>query len=177
MPEDTPPNGVTKGSIEHLFFITLTVSIDYQRDAPALWYNSRKTFEDPETMYLFSPTQLGETEFDKIVRDMQKHGLSKKQKRDADIWRTVGITFLQKWGGNPLNFLESCQWDSQQILKHLINDRHFINGKYESDFPNLRGPKIGSLWVRMLKDNVGITILKNLEKVQFLLTFTLHEHL
>lgn len=165
MPEDEPPEGVDRGSLEHLLFITLTVSIDYQRDALALWTSSRQTFVDPQTRYLFNLQQLGNANFDKIVTDMQKHGLSKKQKRDADIWRTVGITFLQKWGGNPLNFLESCQWDSQQILKHLIIDCQFINGKYESDFPNLRGPKIGPLWVRMLRDNVGITKLKNLDRV------------
>lgn len=48
-PEDMIPNGMIKWSLEHMLFITLTVSIDYQRDASVLWYNSRKTFEDPET--------------------------------------------------------------------------------------------------------------------------------
>ena len=37
MPEDMLPRGVGAGSLEHIFFITLTVAIDYQRDAPALW--------------------------------------------------------------------------------------------------------------------------------------------
>jgi len=31
MPEDILPNGVTGGSLDHTFFMTLTVSIDYQR--------------------------------------------------------------------------------------------------------------------------------------------------
>ena len=48
-PEDIIPKGMMKGSLEHILFITLTVSIDYQRDASVLGYNSRKTFEDPET--------------------------------------------------------------------------------------------------------------------------------
>ena len=34
MPEDTPPAGVEESSLEHLLFITLTVSIDYQREPP-----------------------------------------------------------------------------------------------------------------------------------------------
>lgn len=165
MPEDTLPSGVIKGSLEHLFFITLTVSIDYQRDATVLWNNSRITFEDSDTMYLFFPKQLGVTEFPKIVHDMQKHGLSKKPTRDAKIWQTIAATFLRKWDSNPLNFLESCQWNSQLILEHLRTANHISNGRYEADFPNLRGLKIGPLWVRMLKDNVGITRLSFLEKV------------
>ena len=72
MPEDEPPGNVIKGSLEHVYFITLTVSIDYQRDAPALWNNSRKTYEDPNTRYLFTPKQLAQTDFDKIVLDMRK---------------------------------------------------------------------------------------------------------
>jgi len=164
MPEDTLPSGVIKGSLEHLLFITFTVAIDYQRDATTLWANSRKTFEDLETRYLFFPDRLNETGFDKIVRDMQKYGLSKKFHRDALIWQTLGLTFFRKWDSNPVNFLDSSQWDSLLILEHLKNDIHFSDGKYASDFPNLRGAKIGPLWVRMLRDNVGITKLLNLDK-------------
>ena len=32
MPEDTLPDGIAYGSLEHALFITFTVSIDYQRD-------------------------------------------------------------------------------------------------------------------------------------------------
>lgn len=49
MPEDIIPAGVDKGSLEHLLFVTLTVAIDYQRDAPQLWEASRESFTDPET--------------------------------------------------------------------------------------------------------------------------------
>jgi len=90
MPEDIMPNGIKKGSLEHILFITLTVSIDYQRDALSLWESSRKSFDDPETRYLFNPKSLYKTPIRKIVKDMQ----------------------------------------------------------------NLRGPKIGPLWLRMLKDNI-----------------------
>ncbi|MEN2984646.1 MAG: hypothetical protein ABDH25_06430 [Dictyoglomaceae bacterium] len=153
MPEDIIPKGVEKGSIDHILFITLTVSIDYQRDATLLWESSRKTFEDTETKYLFVPKLLYETSIEKIILDMQKYKLSKKIKKDANIWWTIGVTFYKRWQGNPFKFLEYCDWDAENVLKHL---------KY--DFPYLRGPKISSLWLRMLRDNVGIQ-LKNLEKI------------
>lgn len=165
MPEDIMPSHVARGSLEHVFFITLTVSIDYQRDAPSLWENSRKTFDDPETRYLFHPKSLHETPFGKIVQDLQKYKLSKKPQKDANIWRTIGVTFYKKWKADPRNFLENCNWDSSMILTRLKNDSHLYNGRLVSDYPYLRGSKIGPLWMRMLRDNVRRAKLRNLEKV------------
>ncbi len=165
MPEDIAPKGLHQGSLEHIMFITLTVSIDYQRDAIALWKNSRKTFEDPNTAYLFDPKALHETQPSVIRQDMQKHGLSKKQHKDAEIWRTVGVTFYKKWQASPLNFLADCGYDAPEILLRLRSDSHLYNNKPRQDYPYLRGNKIGPLWLRMLRDNVGISNIKNLDNV------------
>jgi hypothetical protein len=165
LPEDEPPQGVEVGTLEHLMFLTLTVSIDYQRDAARLWDNSRKTWEDPETRYLFDPRALHETPPRKIQKDMQKYGLSQKPVRDADIWRRVGVTFYKKWQGNPLHFLESCDWNAPAILKDLKEEKHTYNGKRVSDYPNLRGDKIGPLWLRILSTEMGFSQLKNMDKV------------
>ncbi|MBA7670867.1 hypothetical protein ES703_79014 [subsurface metagenome] len=64
-----------------------------------------------------------------------------------------------------INYLKNCDWDSLIILKHLRNDTHFYNKRLVLDYPFLRGPKMGSLCLRVLKDNVGVTQLKNLDKV------------
>ncbi|MCD6134542.1 MAG: hypothetical protein J7J25_03370 [Candidatus Omnitrophica bacterium] len=165
MPEDLIPAGIKKGSIEHIIFLTLTVAIDYQRDAPSLWESSRKTFNDPKTNYLFNPKLLSEASFEKVANDMQKYKLSKKPDKDARIWQTIGTTFYKKWRGNPINFLENCRWDALNILKCLETDSHLYNEEIVPDYPYLRGPKIGPLWLRMLKDNAGITLLRNLDKV------------
>lgn len=165
MPEDLTPTGIIKGSIQHTLFITLTVSIDYQRDAPALWESSRRTFEDPETRYLFDPKSLYESPSRRVVNDMQKYRLSQKPTKDAHIWQTVGVSFYKKWDGNPCNFLENHNWDSLIISEHLKNDTHFHGNLWVSDYPYLRGPKIGPFWLRMLRDNVGISQLTNLGRV------------
>jgi len=165
MPEDIMPNGMIKGSLEHLFFITLTVSIDYQRDANTLWAVSRKAWENPETAYLYNPQLLHEIPPRRIAEDMQKSGLSKKTKKDPYIWRTVGVTVFKKWQAKPLNFLKDCEWDSLKILDRLKNDKHMYNKKLVPDYPYLRGNKIGPLWLRMLRDNVGIDKLKRLDEV------------
>ncbi len=165
MPEDIRPKGVHKGSIEHQLFITLTVAIDYQRDANTLWKVSRKTFEDSQTKYLFDPESLHLTPLEKIANDMQKYGLSKKPRKDAFIWRTVGVTIYKKWGGEPAKFLESCDWDSLEILRRLKSDSHSYNRRQVADFPYLRGDKIGPLWLRMLRDNVGVDKLRRLDEI------------
>ena len=165
MPEDLAPREVEKGSLAHILFLTLTVSIDYQRDAVALWRSSRQTFEDTATRYLLDPKSLHDASPRQITTDMQIHKLSKKPKKDAHIWRTVGVTFFKKWGGDPRNFLQSCNWDSLAILERLKEDTHIYNKRSVTDYPYLRGPKIGPLWLRMLRDNAGIEQLKALDKV------------
>lgn len=165
MPEDIMPDGVTRGSLEHILFVTLTVSIDYLRDAPLLWESSRKSFDDPETRYLFDPELIYQAPFPKVVQDMQEHGLSKKARKDASIWQTVGVTLYKKWHADPRKFLQNCDWDAPTVLRRLRDDEHLYRGRSVSDYPYLRGPKIGPLWLRMLRDNIGITDLKNLSRV------------
>ena len=101
--------------------------------------------------YLFDPKALHEAGYAKVKKDMQKHSLSKKPGKDASIWRTVGVTFYKKWKGDPKNFLQHCGWDGPEILKQLEKDSHEYNGRPVSDYPYLRGPKIGPLWLRMLR--------------------------
>lgn len=164
MPEDQAPSGVERGSLEHVLFLTLTVAIDYQREANALWESARRSFADPETDYLFKPEKLHSTVWQKVRQDMQKHRLSKKPGADCNIWRTVGVTFFKKWGGDPRNLLTDCGWDAVKILERLKIDTHVSNGRVTWDFPYLRGNKIGPLWLRMLRDNAGLEI-KSLEAV------------
>jgi hypothetical protein len=164
MPEDILPN-TEYGSLEHILFITLSVSIDYQRDADALWQSARETFNDPKTSYLFNPQSLHEIALPMIIRDMQKYRLSKKPQKDAAIWSTVGVSFYNKWGGDPRKFLDFYGWRAPEVLRHLKEDIHLSGQREFPDFPYLRGDKIGPLWLRMLRDNAGISDIQELERV------------
>lgn len=55
---------------------------------------------------------MNEKDLQEIVEDMQEHGLSKKHKQDAVIWKTVSDSFFNKWGGDPRNFLQDCKSDA-----------------------------------------------------------------
>jgi hypothetical protein len=165
MPEDIIPEGMKMGSPEHILFLTLTVSIDYQRDALALWESARKTYEDLDTRYLFSPKEIHLTTTAKIMKDMQRYGLSKKHTQDARIWRTNSLTFYKKWLSDPIRFLADCNFDAPTIINRLKSDSHFDGYRMSPDYLFLKGNKIAPLWLRILRDNAGVDCILNMEKI------------
>jgi hypothetical protein len=66
-----------KGSLEHILLLTLTVAIEYQRNADDLWVAAGSTYKDLETNYLISPKHVHEAGPIMVVQDLKKHSLSK----------------------------------------------------------------------------------------------------
>lgn len=161
LPESKPPNGVTRGSYEHIMFLTLTVSIDYQRSADALWNASRRTWEDETTRWVFSPIDISNRSQEDLVFALSKYKLSKKQNKDAQIWRTVATSFLSLFQGDPRKLFETYSYDAYEIYKAMRK-------RYGKQFPYLAGStgtsKILSLWLRMLYDEAGIEF-RNMDSV------------
>lgn len=165
MPEDELPKGVKKGSVEHSLFITLTVAIDYMRDANQLWDAARKTYEDEETRWLFDPDKVSKADFGEVMKAMTKYRLSKMHKRDVKTWKTISTILAKEWGGDPIEILKKCDYDALKVLELFRNSYHYEGGRKVYDFPFLRGDKIGPLWLRMMRDNVGIEGIRNLDKL------------
>lgn len=165
MPETTLPPNVVKGSLEHILFLTLTVSIDYMRDAESLWKSARESYSDDRTSYLFSPSKIASSPISKVEDDLQTHALSKKRVRDAKFWKTISETLHGKWNGDPTNLFLECDWDAPTILKRLKTEHHIIGNRVLADFPSLCGIKIGPLWLRMLRDNAGVSSFKDLKRI------------
>ncbi len=164
MPEDDPPDGAERGSLEHILFVTFTMSIDYSRKSDLLWAASRRAFADPCTRYLFDPKLVREAGRAKVGRDMQQVGISQRITNDPKAWYTIAETLVDKWEGDPRNFLKDCDWHAPTVLRRLVKDEHPIGTDWEPDFPYLRGPKVGRVWIRMLRDNLAIE-LRGLEDV------------
>jgi hypothetical protein len=156
MPEDEPPPGVQGGSLDHVLFITQTVAINYQRDGDALWESSRKTFANAETRYVFDPAAV----------HANRRGFARTCRNTAFPKTEEGLRYLsdrrdhlpQEMEGDPSNFLADCGWDAVTILQRLSADTYLVAGPCRPDYPYLSGPKIGPLWLRMLIDNVGLSI-------------------
>ncbi len=157
MPEGEPPEGVERTSYEHLMFITMTVSIDYMRDADKLWEAARKTYEDPDTRWIFDPKEVVSRGKEELKEAMTKYGLAKKPDKDSKkIWYPIAKSFT-RYDGDPTNLIEHCDRDAHKLYKKM-------KGPLRGMFPYLKGDKILPLWIRMLKDQVGIE-LENMNKI------------
>ncbi|MHA1395903.1 MAG: hypothetical protein ACTSRZ_20560 [Promethearchaeota archaeon] len=147
MPEADPPNGVERGSLEHQLFITLMVSIDYLRDAHKLWDSARRAYEKSEYKYIFNPHKLIDINLKKIAKDLKETGMSARfSKEDAKIIQKVASGLIYYFDGKPENIINQANYDGKKALDIIRSN------KYKKSFPYLKGKKIGSLWVRMLKD-------------------------
>lgn len=158
MPESTLPAGATPASKEHACFVTLTVAIDYMRDAAALWAASRAAFEDEATRWLFDPDALARATDAQIEVALGRHGVAKPPRDDTAIWGQVGRSLARRFGGDPRAIAERCAYRAPAVLAEIRRkDRR-------GHFPYLGGRKIGPLWIRMLADEVGLP-LRDLEAV------------
>lgn len=164
MPGNLMPEGMVRGSREHLLFITLTAAISDQRDAVELWQNSRLTYDNPKTRYLFEPAELSRVPFNRIIRDLQRSGLSRNPVKDAQIWATITTTFLQKYDDDPLNMPASCDYKADRILQELLEGRHGRGRKKKQDFPYLGSSVMAPLWIGMLRESLSFP-LRNMEKI------------
>jgi len=160
MPEDLTPAGVEHGSPEHALFLTLTVAIDYMRNADQLWDAARMTYGDPHTHYLFNPVEVTRTGLGRCQDDLIRYGVVKKQMRDTTIWTTICLTLCRHFGGRVEPLLAEAEWSGPKIIALIRSE------KYRDGFPNLKGPKIAPLWVRMLKDNWQGHELVDMDKVE-----------
>ena len=151
MPENLLPIGVSRGSPEHLTFLTLTVAIDYQRDANALWDAGRKTMADPAVAWLYRPEGVAGAPFETIMDALKRHRLSKKHSQDAWIWQSVARTLFRDYGGSVEVLLDAHGHDAARLHKALSRG-------LKKDFPFLSGPKILPLWIRMLRDAGGVQL-------------------
>ena len=153
LPETVLPEGVQPGSDEHIMFITMCSTIDYNRIADDLWKAGRKTWADESTRWVFFPSKVEQKTLEDLIKDLQRHGLSKKSENDAKWWHTVSLSFLELFDGDPRNMFKKFDFDASEIRKYMRK-------KGTKVFPYLGGAtglgKINAMWIRILRDEAGI---------------------
>ena len=158
MPEDPPPPGVAPGSEPHLRFLTLTVALDYLRDAAQLWRAAREALASPEKAYLFVPSAVVQTPDHQVHRDLKEAGIARRPDRDGRTWLSICRTLVSSFEGSVTTLLSAAGWDAPNLLA-ILRDPQVTPG-----FPYLRGRKIGPLWIRILDDSARVP-LRRMEKV------------
>lgn len=145
MPEEELSRDIAN-ELDRLMYLTLTVSIDYQRDAVALWRHTRARYDDPETRWLFDPREVATRTPAEILAALRRgdpRGALRYPTKDAGWWHRNSRTFAQDYAGDPRVLFQRLDWDVARI-------RHEVNRP--GRFQGLKGPKIFPLWIRMLAD-------------------------
>ena len=147
-PEYNLPSGMRQGSEEQLLFSTLTVSLDYMRDANKLWKQSHDAWINQQNRWIFNPKIVVEKQQNSLI-ELFKNINDQRPTKDAGIWFTICKELL-KSDGSIYNLLKSLDFDAVKVSDYLdSNKKHF---------PYLGGYKIKPLWLRIINDTVGIQL-------------------
>jgi len=136
------PNLPKNDRLNYLYF-TLPVSINFQRSSPAMWQSALKTFEDPETNYLFYPEKVVQRTREQIQADLIKHKLGLQRNKHTDIWIGISKTLHDFYEDHPIKVFESNDFDVIKILETIRKIR-------KKDFPYLSGTKMANYWLFIL---------------------------
>lgn len=143
--------GLTKGSRENYLYFTLPPCINFQRSSPAMWGSALKTWEDPETNYLFFPERVVATDLEKVREDLAKHGLSLQRNKHTEIWTRISRTLHDHFDSDPRKVMEAGGFDAGRILQMIRVDRRDL-------FPYLGGPKLANYWLYILSRYTDLTL-------------------
>lgn len=151
--------GLPKGDRLNYIYFTLPVSINFQRSSPAMWQAALKTFEDPETNYLFYPEIVVNTSFEKLQKDLLKHRLGLQPNKHTQIWIAVSKA-LHEYNDDPREIIRAGQ-------NCVVRIKNILQVKEKDRFPYLRGPKLANYWLYILHNFTDVK-LRNLHKISII---------
>lgn len=142
MPEDSNPD-LDRLSNENLIYFTLPMALNYQRNSYKLWESAKKTYLDPETIFVFDPQKVIDSNFELVQYALLKHKLALQPIKQTQVWIKLCETFLKISNGNIFNFLFTCDFD-------IIKIKNYMQVTNKKDFPYLSGNKICNYWLYVL---------------------------
>ncbi|MDB5259103.1 MAG: hypothetical protein JWO73_311 [Candidatus Taylorbacteria bacterium] len=160
MPEDSnpwfssraAPTGKTsaKDCEMRLAYFTLPMALNYQRDSYKLWEAALKTFNDPETRFVFDVAALTKASESEVRAALTKHKVALQPNKHIATWRTIARTIHEHWGSFE-KFFDAVDGDFL-ILKRLVNIDH------KKGFPYISGPKIFNYWSFIITTYGGVRL-------------------
>src|SRR5260221_1977291 len=144
--------------INYIYF-TLPVSLNFQRNSPAMWQSALKTYNDPETNYLFYPEKVVTESREKIQQDLLKYKLSLQRNKHTDIWMTISKTLHEKYEDDPRMVIKGGENSVDKIKVLLLENK--------KGFPYLNGLKISNYWMYIMLKYTDVK-LKNTHKISII---------
>jgi hypothetical protein len=152
--------GLPKGSRENYLYFTLPVTINFQRSSPAMWAAALKTYNDPQTRYLFLPEKLASADIETIRADLVKHKLALQPNKHVLIWTTIARTLHDFYDDDPRAIIAEANHDAGELV-HLLQKTH------RTRFPYLSGPKLSNYWPYILSYFTDVTF-KNAHEISII---------
>ena len=150
MPEDSNP-GIEKMDREsRMAYFTLPMALNYQRNSYKLWEAALKTFNDPETKFVFDVGKISKSSESEIRVALMKYKLALQPNKHVSTWTAIAKTINDNWGSFE-KFFDVANGDFL-ILKQLVNIDH------KKGFPYLSGPKIFNYWSFIISTYGGIKL-------------------
>ncbi len=141
--------GLDKGSRENYLYFTLPCCINFQRSSPAMWQSALKTYEDPQTRYLFFPEEVMNTPIEKVREDLLKHKLGLQPNKHVQIWLAIAGTLYRHFDSDSRKVIQEAESDAGKLIQLLQITRR-------KDFPYLSGPKLSNYWPYILSQYTDV---------------------
>jgi len=141
-------------------FITFTAAMDRARIADRLWRDAGRLYA--EVGWPFVPTEVAKRPLPELAEVLQRYGVSQRHSRDSAGWRRIGLS-LREPSPSPAVWtaLFKGTGDASVLLRSLLQ----VGAEGRPNFPFLRGPKVGQMWVRMLA-SPGVADIQGLESLR-----------
>jgi hypothetical protein len=140
---------IDKATVAWRVYFTLPCSINYQRKSETLWQSALRTFNDPETRFVFDPKNVVKG-VGAYKQALSKHKLALQPNKHTYIWFTVSETFNKHFDGDPLNLFRTHEFDVASV-KQYISAR-------KSEFPYMSGPKLLNYWLYIFSSFTGVAL-------------------
>ncbi len=150
MPEDSNPGFVDGDTELRIAYFTLPMALNYQRDSYKLWEAALKTFNDPETKFVFDVVKVSKASEDEVRKALMKYKLALQPNKHVNTWRVIAKTINDNWGSFT-KFFESTQND-------FLNLKQTVKINLKKGFPYLSGPKIFNYWSFIISTYGGIKL-------------------
>jgi hypothetical protein len=131
-----------RGSAENYLYFTLAPALNFQRKSEGLWRAALRTFNDPETNFVFQPAKVSVSHETEVQAALTKHSLALQRSKHTHIWMALCKTFYKNYQGDPRELLKRCEYDVVKVLE-LLNSK-------KAWFPYLSGPKLSNYWLYIL---------------------------
>jgi len=156
MPEDANPGFTAQEREMQLAYFTLPMALNYQRDSYTLWQAALKTYQDPETRFVFEVAEASSRSEEEVRSALMKYKLALQPNKHVSTWRTIAKTITDNWGSLQ-SFIEAADGEFL-VLRQIVQQVH------KKGFPYLSGPKIFNYWSFVISTYGGVP-LKNREYI------------